>query len=302
MSLSLFLLLPSALWLALLIYILYNLFLNYTAARKTGLPTIILPFDCGHPLWLIIDRKVAQWVRRIPFGSGTFTRFNWRGWEIWDRYRAHHELGDAIFFVTPGKNYLQLCDAEAVSDIFRRREDFPRPPESTEMLNIFGPNVGTTDGTQWQRHRKITASSFNEHVNERVWVESLQQSTALIIYWSSKASINSVATDTRTVSLHVMSGAIFGKSYPFRGADQKIIVSREDSSSYGEALKTILDRCIPLVVLGRKNLNHPWLPRKLRELYQATLVFQDHMTEAYESEKKAMISIDKTEVNLMTSL
>jgi len=112
-------------------YILYGLLINYNAARKTGLPLVILPFDSGHPLWMIIDRKVVQLVRRIPFGSGTFTRFNWRGWEIWDRYRAHQELGDGIIFVTPGKNYLQLCDAEAVSEIFQRRVDFPRPPEVT---------------------------------------------------------------------------------------------------------------------------------------------------------------------------
>ncbi|KAL8982596.1 MAG: hypothetical protein Q9205_002944 [Flavoplaca limonia] len=272
MSFSIFLVIPTVLCVGIVLYPLYSLAVNYNAARKTRLPLIILPFDCGHPLWLIIDRKVAQWVRRLPFGSGTFTRFNWRGWEIWDRYRAHLELGDAIFFVTPGKNYLQLCDAEAVSEIFQRRADFPRPPESTEMLNVFGPNVGT-------------------------------QSTDLIKYWSSKPSINSVAADTRTVSLHVMSGAIFGKSYPFRGADQDIPSdSKDDSSSYGKALKIILDRCIPLVILGRKNLNNPWLPKKLRELYQATLVFQAHMTEAYESEKVVMMRNGKVENNLMTSL
>lgn len=155
-----FVLLPLSLSLGTVLYVLYGLLVNYNAARKTGLPFIVLPFDSGNPLWLIIDRKIVQFVRRIPFCSGTFTRFNWRGWEIWDRYRAHQQLGDAIFFVTPGKNYLQLCDAEAVSDIFQRRAGFPRPPESTgkilaytqlrdihqrllEMLNIFGPNVGT---------------------------------------------------------------------------------------------------------------------------------------------------------------
>lgn len=137
MFFSAFLLAPVALFLSLALYLLYGLLVNYTAARKTGLPLIVLPFDCGNPLWLIIDRKVAQLVRRIPFGPGTFTRFNWRGWEIWDRYRAHQQLGDAIFFVTPGKNYLQLCDAEAVSEIFQRRGDFPRPPESTGKVLLY---------------------------------------------------------------------------------------------------------------------------------------------------------------------
>ena len=131
MSFYQFILVPVALSLVTVLYVLYGLLVNYDAARKTGLPIIILPFDCGNPLWLIIDRKVMQWVRRLPFGSGTISRFNWRGWEIWDRYRAHQELGDAIFFVTPRKNYLQLCDAEAVSEIFQRRADFPRLLEAT---------------------------------------------------------------------------------------------------------------------------------------------------------------------------
>lgn len=126
-----FVVVPLAVWLSIVLYVSYGLLVNYIAARKTGLPLIVLPFDCGHPLWMIVDRKVVQLFRNIPFGSGTFTRFNWRGWEIRDRYRAHQQLGDAIFFVTPGKNYLQLCNAEAVSEIFQRRSDFPRPPEST---------------------------------------------------------------------------------------------------------------------------------------------------------------------------
>lgn len=106
-------------------YVLYGLKVNYDVARKTGLPIIVLPFDSGHPLWMIIDRQIVQFVRRIPLCSGNFTRFNWRGWEIHDRYRAHQQLGDVFLFVTPGKTYLQLCDAEAVSEIFQRRSDFP---------------------------------------------------------------------------------------------------------------------------------------------------------------------------------
>lgn len=72
-----------------------------------------------------------QLARRLPYASEIFTRFNWRGREIWDRYKAHQQLGDAIFFVTSGKNHLQLCDAEAAWEIFQRRADFPRPLEST---------------------------------------------------------------------------------------------------------------------------------------------------------------------------
>lgn len=74
--LFLLLVIPGVLSLISAFYVLYHVFLNYTAARKTGLPIVILPFDCGHPLWLTIDRKVAQWARRIAFGPWTITRFN----------------------------------------------------------------------------------------------------------------------------------------------------------------------------------------------------------------------------------
>lgn len=99
-----------------------------------------------------------------------------------------------------------------------------------------------------------------------------------------------------------MSGAVFGKSYPFRGAGEKRPSSEEDSTSYGEALRVILDRCIPLVVLGRKNLSKSWLPKSFKELYQATLVFQEHMTKAYEDEKRATSRGEKQVNNLMTAL
>lgn len=55
-------------------------------------------------------------------------------------------------------------------------------------------------------------------------------------------------------------------------------------------------------MLGRKNLSKSWLPKSFRELYHATLVFQEHMTKAYEGEKQAMMRDDKLENNLMTSL
>lgn len=124
----------------------------------------------------------------------------------------------------------------------------------------------------------------------------------MIRYWLSKSSINTVADDTRTVSLHVMSNAAFGKSYPFRGSEEIGLSTKKDSSNYEKALRIILDRCIPLVVLGRKNLGISWLPKIFKELYRATLVFQKHMTKAYEDEKQAMVRGEKQENNLMNSL
>ena len=44
------------------------------------------------------------------------------------------------------------------------------------------------------------------------------------------------------------------------------------------------------------------MPKSFRELYQATLIFQEHMTKAYEDDKQAMIRGEEQEYNLMSSL
>ena len=108
-------------WFGWTLYGVYCLAVNYYHARKTGLPLVFLPIDSGNPLWMAIDTRILPFFRYLPWGFKNFIRFNWRGWEIQDRYKAHLELGDAFVFVTSGKNWLQLCNAEAIADIFARK-------------------------------------------------------------------------------------------------------------------------------------------------------------------------------------
>lgn len=45
------------------------------------------------------------------------------------------------FSWTPGKNWLQVCDAEALHDIFHRRGDFIRPVEMLGMPVMMSFNA-----------------------------------------------------------------------------------------------------------------------------------------------------------------
>jgi cytochrome P450 len=97
-----------------------------------------------------------------------------------------------------------------------------------------------------------------------------------------------------------MSSAGFGKSYYFRGAKEK--VTSKDSSSSKDALKLILDNCIPLVVLGPNNLDKRWLPKSWKASHQSTITFRNYMTSVYEEENKVVGHGKKEGNNLMTSL
>lgn len=122
----------------------------------------------------------------------------------------------------------------------------------------------------------------------------------MLDYWCSQKSTRSIADDARTLSLHVLSSAGFGKSYPFQGY---LEASPTDvATSYKESLQTILDNCILLMVLGQDFLSKSWLPKRLRKLYQATLTFKQYMTEVYEEEKKCIADRKPGDGNLMTSL
>ena len=127
--LSLLLFLPTA-W---VLYSWYCLLINYLLARKIGVPLVVIPISHENPLWMIVDKKIfIPLLECLPFGSGNFTRYNWRGWEFADKNKSHLDMGDVFVVVTPGRNWLYLCNAEALIDVFQRRVDFPRP------LEIFG--------------------------------------------------------------------------------------------------------------------------------------------------------------------
>lgn len=274
---------------------------NYSKAVEIGLPIRVIPISHTNPFWMLVDRKVLAVLKKLPLlGRTSFARYNFRSFEMLDRYRSHHEMGDAFVVVTPGRNWLYLAEPDALMNVFKRRTDFPRCLELTEVLNVFGPNMSTVDGQQWKTQRKMTATCFNEPNNQIVWSESLYLAKDMLRYWTSKPELKTTADDTRTLSLHVLSRAGFGKSFKFEGHDER--QESSPSASYKASLQTILENCVLIMVLGTKFLEKPWLPRKLRVLHEACVAFKGYMTDLYEEEKRAVAEGRSTDKNLMNSM
>lgn len=119
------------------LYSSFYLLRNYTKARKIGLPIRIIPISHTNPFWMLVDRRILSIVKRLPFGDNSFTRYNYRAWELADRYRSHQEMGDAFIIVTPGRNWLYISNPDTLTDVFRRRSDFPRCLELTGMKRLL---------------------------------------------------------------------------------------------------------------------------------------------------------------------
>ncbi|KAK3293112.1 putative cytochrome P450 [Chaetomium fimeti] len=270
---------------------------NYLVARRIGLPVRVIPIDHTNPLWLAVDRKVLSYVRKLPgfLGDNSFTRYNFRTWEMYDRLRPHQEMGDAFVIVTPARIWFYLASPDGLMDCFRRRADFPRCVEMTEILNVFGKNLSTVEGQEWKTQRKVIATCFNEHNHEVVWSEALSLARDMLAYWSRQQSVTTSAEDLRTLSLHVLSGAGFGKSYKFEGHTERSDTSA--SANYKSSLQMILENCVLILALGPSFLAkaRPWLPSnwKLAKLADTCAAFQRYMTAQYEEEKRATLAPEK---------
>lgn len=100
---------------------------NVRRARKMGVPLIVVPVSPMNILWIVAEPLVFRILDSLPFRLGSFSRYGRRGWHFSDKAASHIELGDAWALVTPRETFLQICNPDAINEVFARRQDFQRP-------------------------------------------------------------------------------------------------------------------------------------------------------------------------------
>ncbi|KAF2684900.1 cytochrome P450 monooxygenase-like protein [Lentithecium fluviatile CBS 122367] len=287
-----------------------SLLRNYIIARSTKLPITIRYISPASALWMIFSPIICHLASFLPF-TASFVATYRRGWEARERCRPHLELGDLFIICTPGGNWLKVANSEVANDILKRKDEFGRDLESFEVLNIYGKNLATTEGSEWQRHRKVAAVTFTERNCELVWRESLKEGAQMLEYWSRRAHqpIRTVAQDARVFTLNVLAAALFDKSYPFESRSES--EAREKSMSgekgaafgYRDSLSTILRMIVPIMVLGENKLRDAWwLPFSWRKAGHAVSDFRSYVTKLIDEERTLIVQGKQNSPNLVTNL
>ena len=124
-----------SIWVLLLVppitYTIWNLqclWRNYRLAKKMNVPIIIIPASGDNPVWLMVAYPVLA-ILKFIFGDINLVKYARPGWSSAVKHKMHEELGDVVMHVSPGLNWLFLCNAEAINDMFKRTKDFDRPPD-----------------------------------------------------------------------------------------------------------------------------------------------------------------------------
>lgn len=222
---------------------------NLAAAKSSHIPYVCVPIYMFNIAWLLSHRLFRPYLQKLP---RAWTR-PWLDvldpeWGWIERHNMFRELGtDTFLTVAPGNRGLMLwtADANAISQITTRRNDFPKPIYMYNSVNIFGKNVVSTEGQIWRHHRKVVSPPFTERNNQLVWLETLRQTQDMLESWVGEQgdhvrTIATVADDTMRLSLHVISRTGFGVGLLWPGLEQN--PSRDtDKSSVGrsENIKTI---------------------------------------------------------------
>ena len=168
------------------------------------------------------------------------------------------------------------------------------------LLEVYGPCISTASWTDWPRHRKVLAAPFNETVMDFVWTESLEQSREMLRLWTSKgeAAAPNVAKDTRTLSLNVLAAIGFRRSYSFKTSDQP---ETDGARTYRDALQTVLDNAILLMLIPPRYMLLPFLPRSWARIGNAAAEFKKYMIHMLDEETKLYNQGKSGSGTLMTS-
>ncbi|KAF2242602.1 cytochrome P450 monooxygenase-like protein [Trematosphaeria pertusa] len=283
---------------------------NYKKASSTGLPITIRFISPGSPLWMMLSPLIMRIAEYLPFTTSFIATYR-RGWEARERCRPHVKMGDLFMICTPGGNWLKVCHPLITSDILKRKWCFERDLDAFEVLNIYGKNLATSQGEDWNRHRKVSAATFTEKNHELVWRESLKVGRQMLEYWLYRfpKPVRTLAQDTRVFTLNVLAAALFDKSYPFESREEsearerRAVGAKDAAFGYRDSLCTILRQIVPIMVFGEQRLRDSWwLPASWRRAGHAVSDFRNYVTELINEERALLAQGKQNTPNLVTNL
>jgi cytochrome P450 len=161
--------------------------------------------------------------------------------------------------------------------------------------------IKKAEGEDWQRHRRITAPTFNEKTSSLVWKEARRQAMDMLLAWIEMGSAGTKNTveDTTKLAMHVLTSAGFGIFYSFRGDAQ---LPSGHTMAFGDALSLIIRNFAYVMMFSSKQLTSPIMPRKLQKIGQAIKEFKRYSREMLENERERISNHKPGESNLMTVL
>lgn len=213
------------------------LYRNIVAARKSGIPYLIVPFQpytfgsrLTYPVWKHLLPHLPQ--------SWDFPHFMDPDLQWGKLYAPFKRINsDTVLLCSPGQIVLHTCAADVIRQVISRKDDFPKPAKLYKIVDIFGPSVISTEGHEWKKHRRALSAVYTHRTYKLVWDESIHQFKSLLdSFMGTKTSVSSkdltvVDSCINQATLAVISHAAYGVSLQPSLAGGTQIESRQPAPS-----------------------------------------------------------------------
>ncbi|KDQ10983.1 hypothetical protein BOTBODRAFT_136260 [Botryobasidium botryosum FD-172 SS1] len=183
------------------------------------------------------DSDIASLLPGIP-GVVRDPDLEWQ-----DKYSTFQEIGWEVYShisAWPKKHITYfIADADAIKELVLNRAIFPKT--GTPLVELYGPNiVAAADGSDWKKHRKVSAPAFSERNNKLVWNETAEILSEIFTEWGDKEtiSIKNITDLTLPIALLVISAAGFGRRIPWR-EDINAFIPLGHKLTFKKALTTV---------------------------------------------------------------
>jgi cytochrome P450 len=243
----------------------YNLSKNVLITRKVGVPVVFTPVDQTSIFWIMLSAPYRLLLKSLlPARIYNRVCLAIIGWEFHEKKRPFDQFtSENRTFILLGLSHFELwtADPQAVQDIILRTQDFLVPDSIGYALGKFGPNVLTSNGEQWARHRKVVASVVTERISKTAFEASWSHANKVLGEILVISPDNSGSTDTplifdmlTRITLEVLISAGLGDKVPWKLEDEKT-ADHGYTMTYPESLSLVTDNVLGVGLIPTKILN-----------------------------------------------
>lgn len=273
---------------------LWAVYRYYGQAKRIGVPIKVIPFPPGS--FSFIAHIILRRLGLMKPGTKLHALLN-MGRP--DGRGMHDELGDVYATVNPMGLTLIVADPKLAAQINSKRSDFPKPPNTGALINIYGRNVINADGEIWRFHRRVTGPVFSERIHADVWQQAIVQTNNMVKFWTQRDESRSVLVptpqlDTLRLGFNVITSAAYGcpldwdESPPY--VDLFAAKSAQSSSlprlSYRDSLEQVNSHLLPLFLTPHWLLRLAPLNTSWGRAWEAYSIFGGYMRGMIEREKE----------------
>ena len=193
-----------------------------------------------------------------------------------DRNRTILELGENFVLCSPACNMLATSYPPALEQraFSGGAKTWYAPEAQSQIFAFYGQNVSSTNGVEWQRHRKITTGAFNERSMARVWDESLKRIYGLEFEKDNERSLGRIRKTFDLFAMEVLAAVFFGQE------DAPLTnIPNGHKESLMDSLGFILKNITLVLVFGKLKAPDWMLPGVLRRLKVSVQEFKLYMQE-----------------------